>query len=112
MKKRLIIAGAVVLAIISIMFLPESNELQDGEIAQTGSVEISDSLSYTHDILYPEKFSATPRVKIKLTKGSGYLEIIEQRPDGFIFKSSSLGYSLAEGAHVEWVASGFVIAQQ
>lgn len=112
MKKRLLITGVVVLMIIAIMFLPESNELQDGEIAQTGSVEISDSLSYTHDILYPEKFSATPRVKIKLIKGSGYLEVIEQRPDGFIFKSSNLGYSLAEGAHVEWVASGFVSDQQ
>lgn len=108
MKKRLIIAGVVVLAIIAIMFLPESNELQDGEITQTGSIDISDSSSYTHDVLYPKKFSTSPRVKIKLTKGSGYLEIIEQRADGFIFKSSNLGYSVAEGAQVEWAASGFI----
>lgn len=108
MKK--ILAAAVVLALVIavFMFLSERDGPQDGEVAQTGSVEISDSLSYTHEVLYPEPFHILPRVKIKLTTGSGYLEIIEQRADGFIFKSSNLGYSVAEGAHVEWAAVGFV----
>ena len=105
MKKLL---AAVVLVIVAIMLLSKSGGLQDGEIAQMGSVEISDSLSYMHEVLYPERFDTAPRVKIKLTTGSGYLEIIEQRADGFVFKSSNLGYSVAEGAHVEWTAFGIV----
>ena len=106
MKKILLVSAVVVFVVAMFMLRPDADRLQEGEIAQSGSIEISNSLSYKHDVLYPEKFSASPRVKITLTKGSGYLEIIEQRADGFIFKSSSLGYSVAEGAHVEWIASG------
>ena len=109
MKKFLLVSVVVVFVIAMFMLLSEADRLQEGEIAQSGSIEISNSLSYKHDVLYPEKFSASPRVKIKLTKGSGYLEIVEQRTDGFIFKSSNLGYSVAEGAHVEWVASGPIV---
>lgn len=108
MKK--ILAASIVLALVIavFMFVTERDGPQDGEVAQIGSVEISDGLSYTHEVLYPEPFHILPRVKIKLTTGSGYLEIIEQRADGFVFKSSNLGYSVAEGAHVDWTAFGIV----
>jgi len=76
-------------------------------IAISDSIEVSNSESYLHDVLYPKKFSSLPRLSIKLTKGSGYLESVEQRLDGFVFKTSSLGYSEAEGAYVEWKARGF-----
>ena len=105
MKKWPLVIGVAL--IVAVVFLPDSNELQEGEVVQKGALEISDSLTYQHEIIYLQKFSILPRLNIKLIKGSGYLEIIEQRLDGFIFKSSNLGYSVAEGAHVEWTAAGF-----
>ena len=109
MKKLLFVSTAAILVIMVLVLLPESDQLQDGEIVQAGSMEISDSTVYKHEVYYPEKFSASPRVKIKIKKGSANLEVIEQRTDGFVFKASNLGYSVADGAHVEWTASGFVV---
>ena len=108
MKKLLSIFAVAIISVAIYMLLPDSDELQEGEIVQTNSVEISNSTSYQHDVFYQITFNSLPMVKIKLTKGSGYLEIIEQRADGFIFKTSHLGYSEAEGAFVEWTASGFI----
>ncbi len=108
MKKMLLVLALVVI-VIGVFLIPYgADELQAGEVRQQGSIEISNSLNYKHNILYVDEFNSLPRVKIELVKGSGYLEIIEQRTDGFIFKSSNLGYSVAEGAHVEWAATGFM----
>lgn len=106
-KKLLLLTGLVLIVAGVLVFLPDSKELQPGEVVQKGNIEISDSLIYQHNIVYPKIFSRSPHVEIKLTKGSGYLEIVEQRVDGFVFKSSNLGYSVADGAHVEWTATGF-----
>lgn len=109
MNKKLLLTFGLLLTIIIVLLLsPGANELQPGEVVQQGDIEISDSLTYTHEILYPKSFSRPPRVEIKLITGSGYLEIVEQRSDGFVFKSSHLGYSVAEGAQVKWRAAGFV----
>ena len=106
-KKKLILLGALALAIV-FMLLPEFNGLQDGESVQTGIIEISDKQNYKHDVFFPEKFISQPRVEISFTKGSGYLDILEIRTDGFVFKVSNLGYSVAEGAYVQWVATGVI----
>lgn len=105
MKILLAVFAAVVFTVAATMLLPESDELQKGEIVQTNSIEISNTDNYEHEVIYPENFSSLPRVKIKLTKGSANLEIVEQRTDGFIFKASNLGYNIAEGAHVVWTAA-------
>jgi len=107
MKKILLIFGVAVLSVALFILLPESNDLQEGEFVQTSSIEISKSENYKHEVFYPEKFSSPPRLEIKFTKGRGYLEIVEQRVDGFIFKASNLGYIEAEGAYVEWTATGY-----
>jgi len=108
MKKTVSVFAAVVIGLAMYTFLSGSDELQKGEIEQSASIEVSNSESYLHDVQYPKKFSSLPRLSIKLTKGSGYLEAVEQRLDGFVFKTSSLGYSEAEGAYVEWKARGFI----
>ena len=108
MNNWLLVIGAVLLAVAAFVFLPDEHELLEGEIVQTGNIEISDSLTYKHEVLYPKMFSVLPNVTIKLTKGSANIEVVEQRVDGFVFKSSSLGYSVAEGAHVEWTATGLL----
>ena len=106
MKKTLFVFALVCITLSAYPFYPQSNEFKPGEIVQTGGLEISNSPTYTHDVIYPETFGNLPRVTIKLTKGSANLEIVEQRVDGFIFKTSNLGYSVAQGAHVEWTAAG------
>lgn len=111
MYKVLVVPVVLIVMAMVYVLMPEADRLQDGEVSQTGSIEISDRLSYKHEVFYPARFNVMPRVKIKLTKGSANLEIIEQRVDGFIFKASNLGYSVAEGAHVDWVASGLISAQ-
>ena len=106
MKKILLII-ALIGIVIAVFALPDQpEELLAGEFIQDGRLEISNSPHSKHDVIYPEIFGALPTVSIKLLTGRGNLEIIEQRADGFIFKSSNLGYSVAEGAHVAWVATG------
>lgn len=106
MKKILLISGLIALAIVVFALPDEPEELLAGEFMQEGSLEISSSMHSKHSVIYPEIFAALPRVDIKLVTGRGNLEILEQRADGFIFKSSNLGYSVADGAHVAWVAIG------
>jgi len=108
MKRLYLVFALVVIFLAVYALMPESEVLQEGEVEQTASIEVSNSESYLHNVLYPKKFSALPRLSIRLTKGSGYLEAVEQRLDGFVFKTSSLGYSEAEGAYVEWKARGFI----
>jgi hypothetical protein len=103
-----VVAAAAVLSLAVYALSPESDELQEGEVAQTAIIEVSNSTGYQHDVLYPKKFSSLPRLKVKLIKGSGYLEAVEQHLEGFVFKTSSLGYSETEGAYVEWTAKGFI----
>ena len=54
MKKFLLMSVVVAFVIAMFMLLSETDRLQEGEIAQSGSIEISNSLSYKHDVLYPE----------------------------------------------------------
>lgn len=108
MKKLLFVSGAALIVVAAFLFFSGSSKLNEGEVLQSGVIEISNSLTYRHNIVYPEKFRMLPRIDIKLRKGSGNLEIIEQRTDGFIFTASNLGYSVAEGAHVEWSAIGLL----
>ena len=108
MKNWLLVIVAVLLAVAAFVFLPDEDELLEGEVMQTGEIEISKSLTYKHEVFYPKKFSILPNVTIKLAKGSANIEVLEQRVDGFIFKSSNLGYSVTEGAHVEWTATGLL----
>ncbi len=106
MVKWRVFIALVLLVIFIIVMQVDRNELRPGEILQSGNVEISGQLTNSHDVLYEKNFEVLPRVSVKLTAGSANLEIIEQRVDGFIFSASNLGYSVAEGAHVEWVAAG------
>jgi hypothetical protein len=108
MKKLYLVFASVVIFLAVYALLSGSDELQEGEVEQTAIIEVSNSESYQHNVLYPKKFSSLPRFSMKLIKGSGYLEAVEQRLDGFVFKTSSLGYSEAEGAYVEWKARGFI----
>jgi hypothetical protein len=108
MKKIFLMFAVIIMLLVVYILLPDSDALRQGEIEQTASIEVSNSDSSQHNVLYPKQFSSLPRLTIKLTKGSGYLEAVEQRLDGFVFKTSSLGYSEAEGAYVEWRAKGFV----
>jgi hypothetical protein len=105
-KKKLTILGVSILAAVVFMLWPEFDGLQDGDAVQTGIIEISNNDNYKHDVFFPKRFASPPRVEISLTKGSGHLEIIETRTDGFVFKISNLGYSVVEGAYVQWVATG------
>ena len=106
MKKILLMAGVLAMVIAVFAIPDEPEELLEGEFIQNGNLEISNSAHSKHHVIYPEIFSTLPAVTIKLVTGRGNLEIIEQRTDGFIFKSSNLGYSVAEGAHIAWVATG------
>lgn len=108
MKKLLLLFGAAFVFVMVYLSSSTPDALRQGEILQTGSVEVSNNTSYQHEVFYPEKFSSLPEVNIKFVSGSGYLEIVEQRLDGFVFKTSNLGYSEAEGARVEWRATGFI----
>jgi hypothetical protein len=112
MKKFLVVV--VVAAVIAAVYLllSDTEVLPEGQVMRTGTLEISNKTSYKHDVSFPETFSELPEVEIRLVKGSGYLEILETRLDGFSFKTSNLGYSEAEGAHVEWKATGLVNKQQ
>ena len=108
LKKLFAAVAAAVVLLAAYALFPESGELQEGEVVQGARLEVSNSTSYQHNVLYPEKFSSLPRLKIKLITGSGYLDVVEQRVDGFVFKTSNLGYSETEGAFVEWDARGFI----
>jgi hypothetical protein len=104
-KKKLIVFVVVICAII-FMLLPRTNDLREGESIQTGTIEISNSDVYRHDVLFPEKFATPPSVEIEFTSGSGYLEVVETRSDGFVFTTSNLGYAASQGAFVKWLAIG------
>jgi len=108
MKKLFLVVAVAVICLALYTLLPVTDELLEGEVLQTAIIEVSNSTGYQHDVIYPEKFSSLPRLKVKLIKGSGYLETVEQHLDGFVFKTSNLGYSEAEGAYVEWGARGFI----
>jgi len=108
MKNLLSVFAAAAVFALSYLLFSGPDELQEGEIVRTGSMEISNSTSYQYDVPYQARFSSLPELKIELIKGSAYLEVVEQRVDGFIFKTSNLGYSEAEGAYVEWSATGFI----
>ena len=108
MKKGLLVIGVAVVLLAVYLLQPGEDVLQPGETVQNGRIEVSNSTSYQHDITYSQIFTSLPRIKVKLITGSGYLEIVEQRVDGFIFKTSHLGYAEAKGAYVEWTAAGFI----
>ncbi len=107
-KKKIILLVISIFVVAGYLLLSETRELQEGESAQTGVAEISDSNSYKHEVSFPKEFISVPRIEVSLIKGRGYLDILEKRSDGFIFKVSNLGYTVSEGAHVQWVATGII----
>jgi hypothetical protein len=108
MKKIISVFAVVAVIVITYLWLSAPRKLLEGEIVQTDSIEVSNKTNNLHEVVYPQSFSSLPRLKLKLSKGSGYLDVVEQRVDGFIIKTSNLGYSEAEGAYVEWTARGFI----
>lgn len=93
------------------MLLSGTEELQEGQVMHSGTLQVSNKRSYIHDVVFPQTFAEQPQVAVKLIKGNGSPEILETRLDGFSFIVKDLGYSEVEGAHVEWKATGFVNEQ-
>lgn len=73
---------------------------------QTDTLEISDRNDAVFEVFYPAPYKMPPTLKVRFIKGRGTIEFVEQRADGFRFKTRDVGYMVGEGAHVEWSATG------
>lgn len=73
---------------------------------QTGTMEISNRRDDVLEVFYAKPFRTPPNLNVRFTKGSGEIELVEQRADGFRFKTRTVSYISVEGAHIEWLATG------
>lgn len=108
-RKMAWMAVAIFLTITIILYIfPINSEPTNGMYNQTDAIQISERENYIFQVYYPRPYSTIPNLKLKLTHGHGKLEIVEQRKDGFSFKSIEVSYNTDIGAHVQWTASGYI----
>jgi hypothetical protein len=75
-------------------------------LRQADSIQVSGRSDQVFEVFYPHAFARAPNLKVRFAKGDGTLEFVEQRADGFKFKTRDVGFITSVGAEVEWVATG------
>jgi hypothetical protein len=87
---------------------PDSLNSQPSYHTQTGKMELTKRTDSDCEVFYPRPFANTPNLTLRASKGSVEMRILEQRPDGFRFRTGSLSYSVGVGLWVEWEARGIL----
>ncbi|WP_295550810.1 hypothetical protein [uncultured Pseudacidovorax sp.] len=92
----------------SALFLWGPTGANSGPLRQSDSIKVSDRSDDVFEVFYPRAFAHAPNLKVRFVRGNGTLEFVEQRADGFKFKTHEVAFFSDLGAEVEWVAAGNV----
>lgn len=86
--------------------LAASNTTDPGGVRTlTGDVNLENLDRTRIEVIYPKPFVARPNLVVESIRGTIKIAIVEERPDGFVLKGGSAGWS-TDGLWIRWTAKG------